>query len=663
MDQKYPLLMQPSRLGPWEMSNRVIMAPMGSLNADENGYVTDRAMKFYEDMAHGDISMVVVECTYIDEILSKGEENSLGLTDNGQITGMRMLAERIQDYGVKAVLQLCHIGKQLSLAGKCESMAPSEMTEMVGGVMPFPYRGMTHDEILQVIDDFGSAAWRAKMAGFDGVQIHGSIGHLINMFCNPFFNHRTDEYGGSPENRVRLFTDIIAKVQETCGRDFPIIARIAGYDFDPDGITPEEGIAQCKILDKTGVVAMHICGGSMRNVRCSNIQYDKRGDFIEIAQALKDAGIKTPIILDGGLSIPALAESVLESGAADYIGLGRPMLADPEWARKVKEGRPEDIVPCIRCCMGCVGTIETFNASIGLRCSVNPTCNLTGYRISKPAEKIKNVCIVGGGPGGMEAAKHLVERGHKVTLYEKDRLGGFVHQAAFDPKLKGDLNLLIDYYATQMEKLPVNVVHEEATADKIIAGGYDVVIDATGAQPIPCKVKGSDRANVYTIDEYTADPDKAKLGDTVCIVGGCFPNMEIALSLAQKGKKVIVSTRKGTKMGMFELGADNSSPMQQRLITLLMPYQPQLLMGKNIREVTDTGIIVADTTTKETMEVPCDSVIICRGFVGRAPLYNELQDKVPEVYKIGDSTMKSRCIKSTTVGDAIHAGWLLANRI
>ena len=266
MKTEFPKLLEPGKIGPWDMPNRIVMAPMGTLNADKDGFVTDRTLKFYTEQAKGRFGMIVVECTFIDELASKGEENSQTLTKNEQITGYARLASAIKDYGVKAILQLNHMGKQITLMDR-PSWGPSTMNEIMGGVMPFPIRGMSKAEIKQCEKDFAKAAWRAKMAGFDGVQIHGSICHLIAMFCSPFYNHRTDEYGGSPENRVRFYKEIIEEVQKECGKDFPIIARLAGSEYSPDGLTLEEGIEQAKILEKTGVVCFHIVGGDYRNVR------------------------------------------------------------------------------------------------------------------------------------------------------------------------------------------------------------------------------------------------------------------------------------------------------------------------------------------------------------------------------------------------------------
>ena len=665
MSSRFPHLLAPGKMGSIDLDNRIIMAPMGSLNADENGYVTERTLKFYQEQAKGRMSMIIVECTYMDEKLSKGEDGCMGLTTNAQITGMARLASTIHDYGVKAILQLCHIGKQLALADKMESLGPSTMNEMMMGIVPFPIRGASKAEIKEIEECFAMAAWRAKMAGFDGIEIHGAINHLINMFCSPFYNHRTDEYGGSPENRVRFYKEIIEACQKKCGKSFPIIARVCGNEFSANGITKEEGIAQAKILEQTGPVAFHVVGGDYRNVRVINAQYDKRGDFIEIARDFKEAGIRLPIILDGGFTSPEFAEKALADGVCDYIGLGRPILADPLWAVKLMEDRPEDIRPCIRCTMGCVGTIEKFNAAVGLRCSVNPQCNMAGIRDIAPITRKKRVAIVGGGPAGMEAALLLKKRGHEPVIYEKRKLGGTMNEAAF-ASFKDDIRHLIDFYTVQIEKQGIPVIAAEATSEMLLAEGYDTVIVATGAPALPATAKGvkEHTGKVQTMFDFASDPDADKLGDTVLIAGGCFMNLEAAYDLALKGKHVIVSSRRGLARGQMELGDDNSSPQQQRLQVLLggMRDKVSFILGHSLSEVTDDGVILTSMKNKQTKEVKCDNVIMCRSYHGKPKLYDELRGKV-EVFLIGDAKLRNRCENKRVIHHAIEDAWGIANLI
>ena len=647
MSTKFPKLLKPGRIGRMELKNRVVSAPMGTMNSDLNGFVTQNVIDYYIEEAKGGIGLIVTEGTRIDDIMSKAEHNQLGLHTNEHITGWTRLVRAVHDYDVKIVAQILHVGYQLQLTDERESWGPSEMIEMKGGIVPYPIRGITREEMTQIIEDFGDSAYRAKLAGCDGIQIHGALGHLVCMFCTPYYNRRTDEYGGTPENRIRFFLEIIENVQKKCGRDFPIIARTTGWDCDPDGITLEEGVLHAQMLEKAGVAALHVMGGSARNLLMNNGQYDVRGYFIPVAEAMKNAGIKIPIILDGGFGIPELAEQVLSEGKADFIGLGRPTLADPQWTNKVKEGRTEDIVPCIRCMQGCTGH--------GVRCTVNPRCNMTNIRNIRPIEKKKRVCIIGGGPAGMEAARVATIRGHEVTLYEKRKLGGTMNEAAFDLELKGDIKLLTDYYIVQMKKLGVNILYEEATTEKVLGGNFDSVIVATGASPRKTKLPGSDKPHAYSIWDYCGGGKE--VGDTVVVVGGGFVGCEIALSLAKKGKHPILTTRNGAERGYFDLAHDNSLAAQARIIMLLMQYKVDIRLLHNLMEITDDGAIFTLMKDNEQVEIKCDNVLLCRGYNRELQIYKDLEGKVPEIYKVGD------CKEARTIDSAIEEGWVIANLI
>ena len=664
MYRMFPELMKPGKIGIIETENRLVASPMGSLNGDMNGFVTENAIRYYRELARGGAGLIVVESAYTDTILSKAEDNELGIWSNEHVTNWARLVSVVHDKGTKTVLQLSHIGHQISLADHCESLGPSDMVEMMGGVMPFPIRGMTKDEIRQAVKDFAMCAWRAKAAGFDGVQIHGAIGHLIAMFATPFYNKRTDEYGGTPENRIRFMVEIIEAIHKKCGKSFPVIARITGCDYDgKDGLTMEEGLFQAKLIEKAGACALHIVGGSQQNIRVINCQYDPRGDFVPIAEAMKAGGIKIPVIIDGGFTTPDIAEQVILEKKADYIGLGRPLLADPDYPKKVRENRPEDITPCIRCVMGCVGPMATFNAAYGMRCSVNPRCNMSGYRELAPVERKKRIAVIGGGPAGMEAARIAAVRGHDVTIYEKRQLGGVMHEAAFDLSIKGDIALLTDYYVKQITKLGITVIQEEASEETILDGKYDAAVVAVGAKPLMSKVPGSESPKVIPLIQYAGQRDRT-VGDTVLVVGGCFPNVEMAYGLAKEGKSVILSTRRGKDHFLLELGEDNSGPMQQRLLKLIHDCKVDVRMGKNLTGITDKGAILTDTDTKETLEIECDTIVLCRGYTGGGQkLYQALRGSMDEVYRAGDCQIKSRCTEYRTIGDAVLEGWQIGNRI
>lgn len=655
MQSQFPHLLSRGYIGNMEIRNRIVMAPMGALMASPEGHVTQRTVDYYADRAKGGTGLIVVEATYPDDIASKGEDGQLGASNNSQTPGLRWLAEAIHDhYGTKCVVQLNHQGMQMCLTDRCASWGPSEMDVSWAG-SEIHLHGMTKEEIIGVEQAYATAAWRVKMAGFDGVEVHCANGHLYNMFLTPSVNHRTDEYGGSIENMARIVVETIEAIQQRCGPDFPILVRLCGNDYDEGGITLDLGIATAKILEAAGVAAIDLVGGSLNNGLCTPTMYDPLATNVPIAAAFKKAGIKTPIIIAGAITTPELAEEIVAQSKADFVGLGRPSLADPAWANKLEAGAREDIVPCIRCGMGCIGTMEEWNASKGLRCSVNPRCSLEGLRNVAPLAQKKKIAIVGGGPGGMEAARLATLRGHDVTLYERRKLGGAMHEASWDPELKSDIQLLIDYYVGQMEKLNIKILHEEATVDKIVPGGYDAVIVATGAVSKGTKVPGHDKPHVFTELEVTGGKEK-ELGQTVIVVGGGVIGAEIALSQAMKGKQVILTTRRGAQMGPFEIAADDSSPNQIRIIAMLQQHDVDIHLCHTLKEITDDGILAVDWEG-DTVEIKGDSVVICGGLAPNNTLYKELQDKVKKVYAIGD------CVKARLIGDAITEGWVLANQI
>jgi len=650
---KFPHLMSPGKIGNLEIPNRIVSAPIGAALATSDGLVTDRMISYYAEKAKGGTGLIIVEATYIDQIVSKGEESQLGAYSSACGPGLALLATVIHDWGSKAAVQLCHIGEQLYLFEKYSSAAPSDGVESLGGFFEIPLRGLTVDEIHAIVDAFAQAALRVKMAGFDAVEVHAAHGHLLSTFLSPAYNRRTDEYGGSLENRMRIVIEIVQAIQGSVGRDFPILVRMVGQDRQPENpITIEESIIFAKKLEEEGVAAIDLSGGSNLNQFVTPPTYEKRGVHVPDALALKKAGIKIPIIVAGGITTPDLAEEILSEGKADFIGLARPLLADPYWGKKLEAGVPEDIVPCVRCGMGCIGTMATFMAARGVRCSLNPRCSLENIRQIAPLEKKKKVAVIGGGPGGMEAARLATVRGHDVTLYEKRKLGGALHEAGWDTDLKPDIQFLLNYYLAQMRKLKINVVPEEATVDSIKNGGYDVAIVATGAIGNALRVPGIDKPHVYTDLEVTGGKDK-ELGKTVIVVGGGEVAVEIAVSQAMKGKKVIMTTRRSLE---FEIASESSSPNRMSLMEKLKTYNIEINLGITLKEITDNGIISVDEdgNTKETKG---DSVVICAGYLPNLALANALKGKVKELRVIGD------CIKPRLIGDAIEEAWLAANQI
>jgi len=656
MKNTYPNLLRPGYIGKMRVPNRLVFAPIGSANNTKDGHVSQATLDYYEALAAGGTGLLVLEATYIDNVASKGEEGQLSAADNSCTPGLARLASMIHNhYGVKAAVQLCHIGQQLGLAGESPSWGPSSIDITYTG-SPISIHGMSEEEILATIENFAKAAFRVKKAGFDAVEIHASGGHLLQMFLSPEFNKREDQWGGSLENRARFTVEAIKAVKAACGKDFPVLVRLACDELIPDDehFHVEDGIEFARMFEAAGADAIDMNAGNL-NTGIPTM-FDPIATHAEYAAKYKQAGIGIPIIIAGSIVTPAVAEEVLAKGQADFAGVARPLLADPDWIAKIKAGTPEQIRPCIRCSMGCVGTLEDFNAARGIFCSVNPYCNRTTVRKIKPLAAKKRVAVVGGGPGGMEAACMAAERGHDVDLFEKRELGGTMIEAAFDPVIKGDIKRLITFYKNRVAATDINVIYEEATAERLLSGGYDAIVIATGAEARKSKVPGVDLPNVYQ-DIEVCGGKQGELGNPVVVVGGGVVAAEIAISEAMKGKEVIISTRRGAEMGPYEVAKDDSSPNWIRILDLLGRYDVDIQLCQTLVSIEEDGITVHSAWSDEDEKVEAESVVLCTGYASNQRLFDELDGKFDELYLVGDA------VAPREIGNAVVEGWVVGNEL
>ncbi len=657
MSKSFPNLMSPAYIGNVEIKNRIVTAPLWSGYGRRDGSVTSETIACYSEKARGGSGLVTIEYTYIDQIASKSAFGQLGLYDDDNISGFALLAQAIHDWGSKCACQLAHAGP-MKFVPSPPWFGPSdglhELTNM-GPLPPIPITGMSTTDMAAAKEAFAAAAERVKKAGFDMVDIHAAHGYLLTEFLSPHANKRTDEYGGSIENRMRYPLEVIEAVQQRVGPGFPVTVRINGTDYAPASpITIDEALIFADALGDMGIDAIHVSGGTDVYLdKLATTTYQKHGFNVYLAEEVKKkSGVKVPIIATGGITSPAFAEEILKEGKADFIALGRPALADPHWGKKIEEGRAEDIVPCIRCNDGCLR--RTIGFAHAVTCAVNPRFGHYTTRSLAPIKQKKNIAIIGGGPGGMEAARLATLRGHEVTLYEKRELGGALIEACWDKELKRDIPLLMEYYRTQMKKLNVNVIKKEATVDTIVKGGFDAAIVANGAIPIKLDVPGIDKSHVFEALEVTGGKE-GELGDSVIVIGGGVLACEIAVSQAKKGKKVILTAPEGCYVGEYEIGGDNI-PNRIALMGQLKENKVEINMCLLPKEITDDGIIAIDKDGND-QEFKADSVVVCRGFEADKRFTQALKEKIKEVLPIGD------CVESRLIYEAVHEGWVAANRL
>lgn len=638
MKTQFKNLFSPAKIGNVEFKNRIFKAPQSSGMNNKDGTVSERAIRYYREQALGGAAMIIVEYAYVDEIGSKSAHCHLGISSDEHIPGLAWLAENIEECGAVPGIQIEHCGRQKFL-GTQPMVAPSRIAwpnlYAQHGMEAIPQE-LTIEEIHEIVKCFGDAALRAKKAGFKVVEIHGAHGYLLTNFFSPTTNHRTDMYGGSLENRARIYFEILEDVRKKVGPDFCVTIRLSGTDYEPDGFPIEETVWLAKELEKRGIDGFNISGGDHHTMihQVSPMAIEVCHN-VWAAKAVK-AAVDVPVIASGSITLPEYAEDIIARGDGDFVALGRPLWADPEWPKKAEEGRPQDIRPCIRCNEGCLQ--RTFFNYKAVTCAVNPLISREGELHLKPAEVKKKVAVVGAGPAGMEACRVLKLRGHDVTLFEEKKImGGLLNEAAA-PEFKSDIRHFEKYQETQIKELGIKVVNKRAETKDL--KGYDVVVTATGSKPIMPPIPGSEKA----INALDAINNPKKVGKNVVVVGGGLVGTETALDLAEHKHNVTIVEM--LPQIMNDCAATDFLVYSERIAKTDM----KVLANTRLEEVKTKGVVVSNKKQGE-FELKADTVILALGFKAEDALYNELVKAGKEVYKIGDAKGPGKIM------DAIHTAY------
>lgn len=635
-------LFKTGKIGSLEIRNRIVMAPMNTYTCDDEGYITDRTVDYYVERAKGGVGLIISQAS-----CAHGEGKAPGramLHDDKFISRLKDLSVAAHQYGAKIAVQLNHFGR--ALAGEKHLLARPEEVDLIGassvplgrtGVAP---REATRADIDRLVEGFAEAARRVRDAGFDAVEFHGAHGYLISDFLSPRANLRSDEYGGSTEKRARFACKILARTREKVGPDFPIILRLSGSEYMDGGITIDEVVQQAPLFVEAGADALHISASSQESTQWQFLSYQyEDGTIVHLAEAVKKA-VNVPVITVGKIGDPLLADRILREGKADFVAMGRPLLADPHLPKKAQEGRLDDIRYCIFC-NNCMRDTRQLQIKGNVRlCTVNPGLLREREFALKPAPAEKKVMVVGGGLAGMEAARTLAERGHKVSLYEKsNRLGGQWTIAAMLPEKKSFARVT-DFMSNGLERAGVSLnLGVEVTVDRVKDTKPDAVVVATGALPTVPETRGINRSNVVQALDVIAG--QAKVGQRVLVVGGRERGMETADLLASQGRKVFLATRSQLARGVIrEIGVT----LRQRLIDKGV----QFFENAPLFEVAERGAYLLHN--KELIYLSVDTIVLAAGSSPVNRLAEELKDLVPELYAIGD------CVKPRDARDAVVEG-------
>ena len=646
---KYPKLFSPLRLGNVVLRNRIISAPQGFLHLDAESLPTQAAVAFYEEKARGGAAVVTIGEGYVDSVHGIDIPKGIHLDTDDCIGGISLLADAINKHGAIASMELQHAGMYASesyvngnsIYAPVERMGEGTKAgaRLHGVLIP----EMPEEVILDTINKFAEAAFRCKQAGFGMVLVHGGHGWLLNQMMSPVINTRTDKWGGSLENRMRMPIAVCDKIKEVCGKDFLIDFRFSAADVcNPGGYTPEDGIVMAEMID--GHVDLIHCSVGNHEVEESFVVVHP-SMFLEDACNLKYAAevkkhVKTPVVAVGAFSDPQLMEDTLAAGTVDAIAMARGLIADPDFPVKARMGKDGDINRCLRCYQCFSGLLDTKQFC----CAINPVIGRElENKFDTTAYNRKKVLVAGGGIGGMEAALEAARRGHKVVLAEKSgKLGGAL-LCESGVSFKKNLDQYLTRQARRVMEHPDIEVHLNTPATKKFAEEInpDAIIAALGARPvIPVFISGYEKENVVGAEEVYYDMEKA--GKKVVILGGGLVGCELGIHLAINEREVTVLEMAATPNFAGNM-LHGEAVMAQIAI-----HGIRLLTNTKAMEIKDNGV-VANGPDGEIF-VEADTVIYAVGQKALSEEVDELRFCAPEFYSIGDCNMPANIAKATKEG-------------
>lgn len=658
MSIKYPELFSPFSIGKCKMKNRIVMAPMGVTGiTEENGKLSTNALNYYEERAKGGAGLIISCCygnnAHVEQTTMDGpfdDPYSFGLNS-------QKLVDRIHQYGCKLFFQIAIGAGRISFP--MNMLKPPVAPSPVGNrwVPDLQCRELTREEIQAIIEAVAQDALMCKKAGADGVEIHSVYGgYLGDQFAMSIFNHRTDEYGGDLRGRLKVACDIVKRIKELCGKDYPVSLRfgakhymkgigqgaLPGEEFVEVGRDIDESIEAAKILEEAGYDALNIANGSYDSWYWAHPpMYQKDGCWLDLAAVIRK-NVNIPVMCAGKINLPEMANDAIKNEMVDAIVLGRALLADPYWPEKANEGKDKEIRPCIACHTGCMARIF---AGKTCTCAVNPAVGREAeFKIEK-APKAKNVCIIGCGVAGMEAARVAALRGHHVTIYEKLGQAGGALIPASVPEFKDADRRLIKWYENELEKAGVKICyHEEMTVERVRHLNPDVTILATGAKPKTPPVPGVEKA-VYATDVLMK---KSHVGKRCVIIGGGQVGCEIGVWLTKQGKEVTIVE------ALDELVAGNDDiciANRLMLIDMVNYAGIDVKTGTMLKSIDDDGVTL--TKDGEEKHLECDSVILSVGFYADRTFYEELSQEVSNVWFIGDQNVPTNVMNAVAGGAAV----------
>ncbi|MBI2875753.1 MAG: FAD-dependent oxidoreductase [Candidatus Tectomicrobia bacterium] len=653
MSQSFEYLFSPLQIRHLTVPNRVVFSAHVTNFPDQNHLPTERQLHYYAERARGGAGMIVIggSIAHPSSVLTLWRNL---VFDERSIPMYRRITDAVHEFGTVILTQVYNVGSEMtSLHTRRPVLAPSPIPCPSSRETP---KEMEPEDIEMLLEAIAKSARNAKEGGFDGIEFISSQGLLMGQFMSLHTNKRTDEYGGSQENRLRYPLQAIERVRKEVGENFLIGFKISGDDFTPGGLTLEDATAIAERLAATGNVDyLHTCCGTFYSMETivPDMSFPP-GCMVYMAARVREV-VNIPVVAIKRIQDPIQAERILADGHADLIGMSRSLICDPEWPKKAREGRIEEIRACVACDQGCM---DRYFKGIPITCTQNPAVGKErewGMGTIKPAEKKKRVLVVGGGPAGMKAAETAAQRGHQVALYEKeDRLGGQVNLLTRVAS-REEFNGVTRNLCRQLERLGVEIhLSAELTADRIREMNPDALVIATGSIPLRTGyssgqpdlpgIPGADRDHVLTAWEVLKG--EREIGERVVIIEdeGEIKALSVAEFLAEQGKQVEILT--GFPFVGMDVNPCVLEPQYQRL------YQKGVTLTPftRVKEITERSVIAYQIYSRVEREIAVDQVVLVMGNAAHNGLYRSLKGQVKEIYAVGD------CVAPRKVVDAIYEG-------
>lgn len=641
MNHNFPNMFSPINIGTVTVPNRFVVPPMGNNFANTDGSMSERSAAYYEARAKGGFGLITIESTVVYKE-AKGGPRKPCLFSDEVVPSFRRVADACHAYGAKVSIQLQHAGPEgnSKLTGY-PLKAASAIAPSAGREIP---EAMPTEEVYRLIECYGDAARRAQLAGIDMVEVHCAHGYLVSTFISARTNKRTDEFGGCFENRMRLPRLIIENIRKKTGGNMPILCRINARDEGDGGVDVHDAAAIAAYLEQVcGVDAIHVTRSIHIHDEFMWAPNITHGGFnAELGAEIKRA-VSVPVILVGRFTEPQYAELLVKQGRADLIAFGRQSIADPELPNKARNGQLEKLTPCIACLLGCVPNMLQGRP---ITCAMNPCAGREAEL--KPAEVRKNVVVIGGGPGGMYAARLCALRGHSVTLLEKDaELGGHFLVASYPPG-KGEISGAIRSFIVNCREAGVDIrTGTEATPELVASLKPDAIIIATGSVPLRLPIPGLDSCGCSTAEDVLTG--KADTGKRVLVVGGGMVGCECVEFLTEREHIVDMVEMKPV------IGEDIVPEARKYIMANLEKHKVTQRVNARVKQFYADGVDFTDTVTGENAAMRgYDSVVLAMGYRSNNTLEEQLKDLAPQVIVIGEARQAPGNSMEAT-GDALNA--------